>query len=404
MVSCFLPRQWRWPKVMLAFLIAEFPFTVANLALFGIASPNLYRTKLWQEGSDHGWASRPDTVLYSIANHQPVHTPLVWSNFNTQYNLVIGVLSMFFYLVKFTLYIMDVFYPILSLVLHLPLLAIWAYSLHVQTAADTIDPQQLNHGAPWYITKNCNVASTHTLKGYCEQAKSAFAVSVCMLAVMFLFTLLTLYSLWPTKDARRAHESRVAEKKAEKEKFASSPYDNEMTAEEQWQHMWELQQLPRTPGTAGGMKSPITPRTRAFQELHGGAQGYYGQQGGYGQKGFQEHELLFAMHEGRSASLNWNENIHNTVRTSFGAADVHGPSSLERVVYFACPRCCFYARKLWHHRHSRPTATKSVENNGKANFEAGSAGYNLEHSANGEDLIAAALAMSRGLDVQPGSM
>ena len=65
---------------MLALLIAEFPFTVANLALFGIASPNLYRTKLWQEGSNHGWASRPDTILYAAANHQPVHTPLVWSN------------------------------------------------------------------------------------------------------------------------------------------------------------------------------------------------------------------------------------------------------------------------------------------------------------------------------------
>jgi hypothetical protein len=40
-----------------------------------------------------------------------------------------------------------------------------------------------------------------------------------------------------------------------------------MTAEEQWQHMWELQQLPRTPGTATGTapwsKVPATPRTAA---------------------------------------------------------------------------------------------------------------------------------------------
>jgi hypothetical protein len=43
-----------------------------------------------------------------------------------------------------------------------------------------------------------------------------------------------------------------------------------MTAEQQWQHMWELQQLPRTPGTAGGMKSPMTPRTQAFNSLGGG--------------------------------------------------------------------------------------------------------------------------------------
>ena len=47
-----------------------------------------------------------------------------------------------------------------------------------------------------------------------------------------------------------------------------------MTADEQWQHMWELQQLPRTPGTAGGMKSPMTPRTRAFNELGGEQSGF----------------------------------------------------------------------------------------------------------------------------------
>lgn len=45
-----------------------------------------------------------------------------------------------------------------------------------------------------------------------------------------------------------------------------------MTAEEQWQHMWELQQLPRTPGTATGpgWRTPMTPRTTAFTTLQGG--------------------------------------------------------------------------------------------------------------------------------------
>jgi hypothetical protein len=80
MVSCFIPRDWRWPKVMLGLLVAEFPFTVANLALFGIASPNLYRTKLWQEGADLGFNSSPQTILYAFANYKPVKTPLVWSS------------------------------------------------------------------------------------------------------------------------------------------------------------------------------------------------------------------------------------------------------------------------------------------------------------------------------------
>jgi hypothetical protein len=84
------------------------------------------------------------------------------------------------------------------------------------------------------------------------------------------FLILTIYSLIPTTEARQAHSIKQAEKKAEKEKWANSPVDNEMTAEEQWQHMWELQQLPRTPGTVGAMKSPMTPRTRTVFDLEGG--------------------------------------------------------------------------------------------------------------------------------------
>jgi hypothetical protein len=76
----FIPRHWRLPKLIWALLILEFPFTVATLALTGIASPNLYRTKLWKEGGDHGFNSDPSTILYAYANYRPVNIPLVWSN------------------------------------------------------------------------------------------------------------------------------------------------------------------------------------------------------------------------------------------------------------------------------------------------------------------------------------
>ncbi len=35
------------------------------------------------------------------------------------------------------------------------------------------------------------------------------------------------------------------------------------------QKEWEMGTLPRTPGTTGGMKSPMTPRTVAFNTLGG---------------------------------------------------------------------------------------------------------------------------------------
>lgn len=87
--------------------------------------------------------------------------------------------------------------------------------------------------------------------------------------------------MYPTPAESAHHAARAAEKAAFKEKYASTPDgSNEMTAEQQWQHMWELQQLPRTPGTANAMflKSPATPRTRAFGDLEGGNVGAQHQQ------------------------------------------------------------------------------------------------------------------------------
>lgn len=76
----FLSRRWRpikWPFYGL--LAVELPLTVALLALFGIAAPNLYRTKLWQDGADNGFNSSPTTGLYAAANYRPYKTPKVWS-------------------------------------------------------------------------------------------------------------------------------------------------------------------------------------------------------------------------------------------------------------------------------------------------------------------------------------
>ncbi|KAF3000731.1 hypothetical protein E8E13_003732 [Curvularia kusanoi] len=282
----FIPREWRFARYVWFLILFEFPFTVANLALFGIASPNLYRTILWNEGGKMGFNSDSSTIIYAYANYRPVKIPLVWSGFNTQYHLVIGVVCMFFWLIKVTMWLLHVFLPIFSVLLHIPLLAIWAYGIYIQTSPDTIDPKRTNNGAPWYITKNCNIVDDSTIRGYCMQAKSSFAVSCIMVSIYALFLLLSLYSLYPTATALSAHRTRQAEKRAEQEKWASYSASNtpdgtnEMTAEQQWQHMWELQQLPRTPGTAtfapaggmgmGGGKTPMTPRTRAFGDLEGG--------------------------------------------------------------------------------------------------------------------------------------
>jgi hypothetical protein len=53
---------------------------VAGLALFGIADPDLYRTRLWTVGGNYGFNSSPTEILYAYANHRPIPTiPFVWS-------------------------------------------------------------------------------------------------------------------------------------------------------------------------------------------------------------------------------------------------------------------------------------------------------------------------------------
>lgn len=74
----YLPRKYVSPLSFKVLAACELPFTIAVLALFGIASPDLYRTKLWQDGADNGFNSSPDRMVYELANYRPYEIPNVW--------------------------------------------------------------------------------------------------------------------------------------------------------------------------------------------------------------------------------------------------------------------------------------------------------------------------------------
>jgi hypothetical protein len=77
----FISNKWRYFWVMIALMVAELAGTVATLTLFGIASPDAYRTQLWKLGGELGFNSSPDQILYAYANYRPIpKTPLVWSS------------------------------------------------------------------------------------------------------------------------------------------------------------------------------------------------------------------------------------------------------------------------------------------------------------------------------------
>lgn len=61
-------------------MITEIPLIIMLLILTGIASHDLYRTLLRQDGADNGFNSAPNEALYAAANYQPYNPPMVWSS------------------------------------------------------------------------------------------------------------------------------------------------------------------------------------------------------------------------------------------------------------------------------------------------------------------------------------
>ncbi|KAL8905758.1 MAG: hypothetical protein Q9207_002427 [Kuettlingeria erythrocarpa] len=248
-----IPRKWKTPKIIIPCFVIELIIEIAALALYGIAQPNLYRTRLWKEGSDHGWNSSPKEIIYAYANYRPIRTPLPWSQFVTDFNVIISVLAIFILLCKGIMYICHIFHPLMSAVIHAALVALFAVSIHAQAASDMSDPDHPQPGAPWYITKSCGAPVRPSLRGYCQQAKASFAVTVLLCALFLAYLILSIYSLIPSRSPSSSRKSS----------------DTESDVESGHQRPWEMAQVPPTPGTTGGLKSPMTPRTTAFNTLSG---------------------------------------------------------------------------------------------------------------------------------------
>lgn len=75
----------KWPKISRKATIWLMPLEliglIAVLVVFGIAQPDLYRTKMWQIGFDNKLNSNPNMILYAYANFKPLpKVPLIWSS------------------------------------------------------------------------------------------------------------------------------------------------------------------------------------------------------------------------------------------------------------------------------------------------------------------------------------
>lgn len=101
----------------------------------------------------------------------------------TNYNLVLGVLSIFLLIAKIPMHLVRAFYPPLSAIISGSMMILFIVSARYQGGSDTSDPQHPQHGPPWYITKSCSVAAHKSNVGYCMQAKTLFAFSIMIVCV-----------------------------------------------------------------------------------------------------------------------------------------------------------------------------------------------------------------------------
>ncbi|KGO73346.1 hypothetical protein PITC_086340 [Penicillium italicum] len=269
------PKKHRHHKLVLWLMAWEFPITIVMLTLTGIASHNLYRTLLWQDGADNGFNSAPNEALYAAANYRPFKTPMVWSPFITNYNLVLGVLSTFFLIIKLPLQWMYLFYPPIAVTVHGSLIILYIVAAVYQAGSDMSDPRHPQPGAPWYIAKSCSVASKKSNVAYCMQAKALFAVTIIIMIYYAVILGFNIHSCFITPEEREAIMEQREERRIEKEfeeEIIKSPSMIPMTPGSMPRGPG---MIPRTPGVPpmafGGNISPFAPRTLAFNRLGNGS-------------------------------------------------------------------------------------------------------------------------------------
>ncbi|KAF7960818.1 hypothetical protein EAE96_000491 [Botrytis aclada] len=259
--SPIMKRKWRFPKVIIWLNVIELAGTVAALVMFGIADPDLYRTKMWQIGYDNGFNSSPDEVLYAYANYRPLpKIAFVWSQTLQNFNIGISVLTMFIQLCKVVMFIMHIWYPLLSTIINGLLTVCWIVSIYGQAGPDHTDPKHPSNVA-WYIAKSCSYAAPSGNEHYCQMAKGAFAVTVFMMIIFLANTILGIHSLIPSRLERSVNaldledNIETSTKAGKRVKTTDSP-DSET--------QWEMQNMQQSMDPS---KQPFTPRTLAFKSL-----------------------------------------------------------------------------------------------------------------------------------------
>ncbi|ATY59767.1 hypothetical protein A9K55_002774 [Cordyceps militaris] len=235
----------KWPKISRKATIWLMPLELAGLiavlVIYGIAQPDLYRSKMWQIGFDHGLNSNPNMILYAYANFKPLpNVPLIWSSTLTNFNVAISVISLFFLLAKLIAFIMKLWFPIIAIFVNSALLALYTVSVYGQIGPDYADPRHPSPAA-WYFRQGCGLAKPYGAYKSCQIAQGSLGATFYMHILYLLNLGFAIFAMLPNKGNRFEDESDV-------ESIHSTPNikDTEMQA---------------------FSSMPFTPRTQAFHTL-----------------------------------------------------------------------------------------------------------------------------------------
>ncbi|TDZ33839.1 hypothetical protein C8035_v009227 [Colletotrichum spinosum] len=253
-----LHRKWLLRPYMWAIFPLELIGLVPLLVLFGIAQPDLYRTKLWEVGHAYGFNSNPKMILYAYANYEPLpKIPFVWTRTLTDFNVALSVISLFILLTKLVAFIMKFWFPLLAAVLNTCMVAMYTVSVYGQMGPDHADPRYPSSVA-WYIRKSCDLAAPFKASSSCKLAKGTFAATVYMLALNVASLAIAVYVCLPNKFDKMDDDDEEGGGGAGSD--GSSPVEDYSKE----RGVWELRDM-KGPGTPRVV--PYTPRTMAFHTL-----------------------------------------------------------------------------------------------------------------------------------------
>ena len=98
----------------------------------------------------------------------------------TELNVAISVMSLFFLLTKLIMYIMNIWFPIVSLFVNIAMVALYAVSAYGQIGPDYTD-SRYPAPAAWYFRYGCSLAKQYNAYTNCQLAQSSLGLTLYMM-------------------------------------------------------------------------------------------------------------------------------------------------------------------------------------------------------------------------------